>query len=63
MSELTWKINADEILDRRRRFLRGHMPDGILATLPVRLDTEAPLQPDEANRLAEEVRAYKAPGR
>ena len=41
MGELTWKSNLDEVLDRRRRFLRGEMPDGILATLPVRPDTEA----------------------
>lgn len=40
MSGLTWKRNADEILERRKRFFRRKMQDGILATLPVKLDTE-----------------------
>ena len=40
MSGLSWKRNADEILERRRRFFRREMMDGILATLPVRVDAE-----------------------
>jgi len=40
MSGLTWKRNLELTLDRRRSFFQGRMHDGILATLPVRLDAE-----------------------
>ena len=39
-SGLDWKRNADQVLDRRRRFFRRQMQDGILASLPVRLDAD-----------------------
>jgi len=38
MAGLAWKRNAEEALDRRRRFFRGEMLDGVLATLPVAYD-------------------------
>ena len=37
-SGLSWKRNEDEVLDRRRRFFRRQMLDGILAVLPVAAD-------------------------
>jgi hypothetical protein len=43
VSGLAWKRNADEVLERLRRFLRRQMQDGILCTLSwgsVRLDCE-----------------------
>jgi hypothetical protein len=44
MSGLAWKRNADEILERRRRFFRREMRDCILVTLPVAIYTEADWQ-------------------
>jgi len=44
MSGLAWKRNADEILERRRRFFRREMLDGILVSLPVAIDVEAEWQ-------------------
>lgn len=41
MAGLQWKHNGDEILERRRRFFGRQMLDGILATLPVAIDTES----------------------
>lgn len=41
MTGLSWKRNLEETLERRRRFFNRQMLDGILVTLPVRLDTEA----------------------
>ena len=41
MSGLDWKSNAEEVIDRRRRFFRREMQDGILACLPVAIDTES----------------------
>jgi hypothetical protein len=38
MSGLDWKANRDEVLDRRRRFYRRELQDGILATLQVATD-------------------------
>jgi len=40
MAGLDWKSNSDEILDRRRRFFRREMLDGVLVTLPAYLDVE-----------------------
>lgn len=40
MSGLSWKRNADEIIERRRRFFRREMLDGVLVSLPVRIDVE-----------------------
>ena len=40
MSGLAWKCNAEEILERRRRFFRREMLDGVLACLPVGRDVE-----------------------
>ncbi len=40
MSGLAFKRNAEEAVDRRRKLLGGEMRDGILATLPVRVDTK-----------------------
>lgn len=39
-SGLGWKRNEAEILERRRRFFRRRMQDGILALLPVSVDAE-----------------------
>lgn len=39
-SGLGWKLNAEEILERSRLFLNRKMMDGILATLPVKIDSE-----------------------
>ncbi|MHC4915790.1 MAG: uroporphyrinogen decarboxylase/cobalamine-independent methonine synthase family protein [Planctomycetota bacterium] len=38
MTGLSWKRNAAEVLERRRRFFAREMLDGILATLPVRVE-------------------------
>ncbi|MDP6355584.1 MAG: hypothetical protein QF473_10805 [Planctomycetota bacterium] len=39
MSGFCWKRNADEILERRRRFFRREMQDGVLATFsPIQID-------------------------
>jgi hypothetical protein len=40
MGGLALKREADETVDRIRRFLQREMQDGILATLPVRVDAE-----------------------
>jgi len=37
---LSWKRNADEILDRRRRFFRREMLDSVLVTLPAAIGVE-----------------------
>ena len=41
MPGLKCKRSLEKVLDRKRRFLRGWMRDGILAELPVRLDVES----------------------
>ena len=41
MLGLKWKRNAEEVIDRHRRFFRREMPDSILATLPIEVDAEA----------------------
>ena len=40
MSGLDWKQNAELVIERRRRFFKREMQDGVLATLPVTTDTE-----------------------
>jgi hypothetical protein len=40
MAGLAWKRNADEILERRRRFFRREMLDSVLVALPVSIDVE-----------------------
>ena len=40
MPGLEWKRNAEEAIERRRRFFLREMQDGILATLPVVQDNE-----------------------
>jgi len=40
MTGLGWKRNAAEVLERRRRFFGRQMLDGILASLPINLETE-----------------------
>lgn len=41
MIGLSWKRNLEVVLERHRRFFRREMQDGILASLPVKLNTEA----------------------
>ena len=48
MSGLALKRNAEEAVDRRRKLLGGEMRDGILATLPVRVDTDSAWEAFEA---------------
>ena len=39
-SGLSWKKDEEQALDRRRRFFRREMQEGILAILPVSTDVE-----------------------
>ncbi len=41
MSGMNWKTNAEAIRDRRRRYLNRRMQDGVLATLPVYVETSS----------------------
>lgn len=41
MIGLSWKHNLNVILARHRRFFRKEMQDGIMASLPVKIDAEA----------------------
>jgi hypothetical protein len=50
---LAWKRNAAEVLERRRRFFRRQMLDGILATLPVDLEGARREPPRESLALRE----------
>lgn len=48
MAGLAWKRNAEEIIERRRRFFQREMQDSILASLPVAMETEEEWQAFEA---------------